>query len=598
MKKLVTYCLFFSTAFSSNAQYFLRGSIRDEKNTPLQNAKILLHSSKKGIYSGNDGSFGVTTVMLNDSITVILDGFENKTIPVKSDVWQSVVLRVAAATLVKHKPKLISFIKDINCKKRLDPFISDETYFKLVENEFVNAYTFPNTGFSLNVNKASYSNIRRFLNMESPVPPDAVRVEELVNYFNLCYENPINEDVFNINTSLTLCPWNAKNKLLFLKIAAKKLDLDKLPPSNFVFLIDISGSMDMPNRLPLIKEAFQLFVKNLRPIDKISIITYGGMVRTWLAPTNGDEKSKINNAIELLNAEGDTPGGYAIESAYKMARATFINGGNNRVILATDGDFNVGQTSEKALDELISKQRESGIFLTCLGVGMGNFKDSKLQTLSKRGNGNYAYLDNLHEAEKVLVHELTETMYAVADDAFINIQFNPEIVSKYRLIGFDNKRDAVQDPTSGIDGGEIGSGSCTIAIIEIEPTKISGLASDELGSLQLKYRDIFDTTRSQVIVDHTMSNKLIDVNENSTKFAASVALFGLKLKESPYINKISWTDVRLIVDAAVDKNILAQNEFLKLVEKAVEIYEPNKKKKKNKKSDKNDNIAYVRSPSL
>ncbi len=598
MKKLVTYCLFFCTALSANAQYFLRGSIRDEKNAALQNATILLHSSKKRIVSGNDGSFGVTTVILNDSVTVALDGFENKTIPVKSDVWQTIVLKIATATLVKNKPKLISFIKDINCKKRLDPFISDETYFKLVENEFVNAYTFPNTGFSLNVNKASYSNIRRFLNMESTVPPDAVRVEELVNYFNLCYENPINDDVFNINTSLTLCPWNAKNKLLFLKIAAKKLDLNKLPPSNFVFLIDISGSMDMPNRLPLIKEAFQLFVKNLRPIDKISIITYGGMVRTWLAPTNGDEKSKINNAIELLNAEGDTPGGYAIESAYKMARATFINGGNNRVILATDGDFNVGQTSEKALDELISKQRESGIFLTCLGVGMGNFKDSKLQTLSKRGNGNYAYLDNLHEAEKVLVHELTETMYAVADDAFINIQFNPALVSKYRLIGFDNKRDAVQDPTSGIDGGEIGSGSCTIAIIEVEPAKTNGLASDELGSLQLKYRDIFDTTRSQVIVDYTMSNKLIDVNENSTKFAASVALFGLKLKESPYINKISWTDVRLIVDAAVDKNILAQNEFLKLVEKAVEIYEPNKKKKKNKKSDKNDNIAYVRSPSL
>ncbi len=590
--------MFFSIALSSNAQYFLRGSIRDEKNAPLQNAKILLNSSKKVTTSGIDGSFGVATVILNDSVTVTLDGFENKTIPVKSDVWQTIVLKIATATLVKNKPKLISFIKDINCKKRLNPFISDETYFKLVENEFVNAYTFPNTGFSLNVNKASYSNIRRFLNMESTVPPDAVRVEELVNYFNLCYENPINDDVFNINTSLTLCPWNAKNKLLFLKIAAKKLDLDKLPPSNFVFLIDISGSMDMPNRLPLIKEAFQLFVKNLRPIDKISIITYGGMVRTWLAPTSGDEKSKINNAIELLNAEGDTPGGYAIESAYKMARATFINGGNNRVILATDGDFNVGQTSEKALDELISKQRESGIFLTCLGVGMGNFKDSKLQTLSKRGNGNYAYLDNLHEAEKVLVHELTETMYAVADDAFINIQFNPELVSKYRLIGFDNKRDAVQDPTSGIDGGEIGSGSCTIAIIEIEPTKINGFASDELGSLQLKYRDIFDTTRSQVIVDYTMSNKLIDANENSTKFAASVALFGLKLKESPYINKISWTDVRQIVDAAVDKNNFAQNEFLKLVEKAIEIYEPNKKKKKNKKSEKNDNIAYVRSPSL
>ncbi len=598
MKKLVLYCLFLLTAFASNAQYFLRGTVRSEKNVLLQNAKVLLQSSKKTILSGNDGSFGVTTNAIVDTLIVSLDGYENKVLPVKVGVWQNVVLKLSAATLEKIKPKLISFTKDINCKKRFDPFISDETYFKLVENEFINTNNYPNSGFSLNVNKASYSNIRRFLNMGSPVPPDAVRVEEMVNYFNLCYERPANNDVFNISTALSECPWNPKNQLLYIKLAAKKLDLDKLPPGNFVFLIDVSGSMDMPNRLPLIKEALQLFVKNLRPIDKVSIITYGGMVGTWLAPTSGDEKGVINNSLELLYAAGDTPGESAIEAAYKMARATFINGGNNRVILATDGDFNVGQTSEKALDELISKQRESGIFLTCLGVGMGNFKDSKLQTLAKRGNGNYAYLDDLHEAEKVLVKELTETMYAVADDAFITIKFNQDAVSKYRLIGFDNKRDAVQDPSSSLDGGEIGSGSCTMAIFEIEPTKATQSNNAALGNLQLKYRDIYSKSNAQVIMDHSITNELVGVNENATKFAAAVALFGLKLKESPYINKISWTDVKLIVDAAVDKNILTQNEFLKLVAKAIEIYEPNKKKKKNKKGDKIETNTYVSSASL
>ena len=377
MKKLVAYCLFFCTTIGVQAQYFLRGNIRDEKKVALRNAKILLHSSKVGTTTDIDGSFGITSSLQYDSITVSLDGFEKQTLRVKSDVWQNIVLKISAATLIKNKPKLISFTKDASRRQRFNPFVSDETYFKLVENEFINSSLYPNTAFSLNVNKASYSNVRRFINMKSKPPSDAVRVEEMVNYFNLAYEKPDGKDIFKINSAITTCPWNKKNELLFIKLSAKKIDLDKIPASNFVFLIDVSGSMDMPNRLPLIKEAFQLFVKNLRPIDKVSIVTYGGMVGTWLAPTAGDEKQKISDRLELLEAAGDTPGESAIEAAYKMARATFIPGGNNRVILATDGDFNVGQTSEKALDELITRQRESGIFLTCLGVGMGNFKDSK-----------------------------------------------------------------------------------------------------------------------------------------------------------------------------------------------------------------------------
>jgi Ca-activated chloride channel homolog len=582
LKKGLLYLIVSVVVYNANAQFFLRGVVRDEKSVPLVNAKIFLHSTKAGAMTDRDGSFGTNTTLQYDSITVTLDGFEKQTLRVKTDVWQNIVLKISAATLVKNKPKLISFTKDATSKSRFNPSISDETYFKLIENEFVQTNSFPNTAFSLNVNKASYSNVRRFINLKMVVPADAVRIEEMVNYFNLSYEKPIRNNILNVSSTVSTCPWNTKNQLLFLKLSAKKLDLDKIPAGNFVFLIDVSGSMDMPNRLPLIKEAFQLFVKNLRPIDKVSIVTYGGIVGTWLAPTAGSEKEAIINRLELLEAAGDTPGESAIEAAYKMAKSTFIKGGNNRVILATDGDFNVGQITEKALDELITKQRESGIYLTCLGVGMGNFKDSKLQTLAKRGNGNYAYLDDLHEAEKVLVQELTETMYAVADDAFINIQFKTDAIKSYRLIGFDNKREAVQDTSSDLDGGEIGSGGSTMAIFEIVPNQT---ATTSLGNLQLQFHDASSKAKNVLKLDYNIPAQL-DTTNKAISFAAAVAMYGLKLKESAYINKASWTTVRAVAENAADKNIFLQNDFLALLDKTIEIYEPSKKKKKVKKEKK------------
>ena len=419
--------------------------------------------------------------------------------------------------------------------------------------------------------------------MQSKVPPDAVRVEEMINYFNLGYEMPDENKVFNIKSSITACPWNTKNQLLFLKVSARKIDLNKIPPGNFVFLIDVSGSMDMPNRLPLLKEAFQLFVKNLRPVDKVSIVTYGGVVGTWLTPTKGDDKETINRALELLEAAGDTPGESAILAAYKLANSSFIPGGNNRVIIATDGDFNVGQTSEKALDDLITKQKKTGIYLTCLGVGMGNYKDSKLETLAKRGNGNYAYLDNLHEAEKVLVHELTETLYAVAENAFINVVFNPTQVSGYRLVGFDNKREAVQNVSSEIDGGEIGSGGSTMAVFEIVPG-VACNKNEDIGKLYLKFNDADDKLNQLQEINYAIPTMFNDSPNNCEKFAAAVIMFGLKLKESPYLNNASWTDVKQAAVTAADKTNFLQNDFLKLLDKAIEVYEPGKKKKKNKKT--------------
>ena len=573
--------MFLCVGLTAKSQFYLRGIISDEKNYKLANAKIYLHSSKSFYVSAYDGSFGIPSKNRYDSVTIQLSGYKTQTLSVKTDIWLAVVLKFNAATVSKYKPKLISYTKNAKETSRYNPFVSDETYFKLVENEFVKAEQFPNTGFSLNVNKAAYSNVRRFINTESKVPPDAVRIEEMINYFNLDYESPEADDIFKIKSAVTSCPWNTKSKLLFLKLSAKKIDLNNIPPSNFVFLIDVSGSMDMPNRLPLLKEAFQLFVKNLRSVDKISIVTYGGVVGTWLEPTSGEEKEKINNALELLTAAGDTPGESAIAAAYKLAASTFITDGNNRVILATDGDFNVGQTSEKALDELISKKKESGIYLTCLGVGMGNYKDSKLETLAKRGNGNYAYLDDLHEAEKVLVHELTETLYAVADNAFINVVFDNKQVSNYRLIGFDNKRDAVQDTSSDLDGGEIGSGSSTMAMFEIVPTTNFDTKS-YFGKLNLKFHKPKAHTDEMQEINYDIPSNTLDSITNGEKFATAIAMYGLKLKESPYLKNTGWNDIRLVAEAAVYKNNFLQNDFLKLLEKSIKIYEPNKKKKKNK----------------
>ena len=586
MKKLIAYCFSLCCALHAYPQYFLRGTVHDEKNIALQSAKIYLHSSKAQFRSGNDGSFGISCNTLYDSITVSQDGYEPLTLRVKTDVWQNLLLKLSADAVFRNRPKLISFTKDRRSSARHNPFVSDETYFKLVENDYVKADQYPNTGFSLNVNKAAYSNVRRFINQESRVPPDAVRIEELLNYFNLGYDPPQGNNTFKVRTDLASCPWNSKERLLFLNVSARKLDLDKKPPGNFVFLIDVSGSMDMANRLGLLKAAFQLFIKNLRPIDKISIVTYGGTVGTWLPPTSGSEQKQISNAIELLTAAGDTPGSEAIQAAYKLARNSFIPGGNNRVIIATDGDFNVGQVSEKELDELITKERQSGVYLTCLGVGMGNFKDSKLQTLAKRGNGNYAYLDDLHEAEKVLVYELTETLYAVADDAYINVTFDPAKVSNYRLVGFDNKKEAVQDESSDLDGGEIGSGSSTMAVFQIMPAEgveFTDSTSGNLGILNLKYTDAADSLNHEQEISVPIPARMKNDPDSCTRFATAVVMYGMKLRESPYLNKASWIDVKNAAEVSADKNNYLQNDFLTLVNKTIAIYAPGKGKKGRRK---------------
>jgi Ca-activated chloride channel family protein len=318
-------------------------------------------------------------------------------------------------------------------------------------------------------------------------------------------------------------------------------------------------------------------VKNLRDKDTISIVTYGGSVGTWLPPTSGAEKQKIIKAIEGLNAAGDTPGEAALRAAYKLAKTSFITGGNNRIILATDGDFNVGQTTEKELEELITKERQSGIYLTCLGVGMGNYKDSKIETLAKRGNGNFAYLDDIKEGEKILVEELTQTLFAVANDVTMNVTFNPDVVKQYRLIGYDNKRNVVADSLSILEGGEIGSASGITAVFEIIPVpgtlfREDSSCNQNIAYLKLNYRLPDDTTLNKYEYTCTDNFNFFKNINKDLRFATSLTMFGLLLKGSKYFDNPSWNDIENIAKESVNTNDYLQNEFLSIVEDAKKIY--------------------------
>lgn len=587
MKQFFTYLLFFAALNTAQGQFYLRGQVTDDKKTPISNARILVYSQKAYYYSGaGNGSFGISIKNATDSLLINAEGYEPLTVFVNCNEWQNIILKSLESSAARPVSKLASLANNLEYTASGPVFENDETYFQIVENKFIPTVQFPLSGFSLNVNKASYSNVRRFINQKSLVPPDAVRVEEMVNYFNLRYQAPKENVDFNIQTTQTTCPWNKDDHLLFINVSAKEINLDQIPPGNFVFLIDVSGSMDMPNRLPLLKEAFQLFVKNLRPQDRVSIVTYGGFVEVWLSATPGDQKAKILESIESLVAEGDTPGESAIRLAYKVARSSFLPEGNNRIIMATDGDFNVGENSEKGLDELISKQSQTGIYLTCLGVGMGNLKDSKLQVLAKKGNGNYAYLDNSSEAERVLVKELTRTLYSVADDASININFNADAVEQYRLIGFDNKKAALSKTNNELEGGEIGSGSSIMAVYQIKtkPQQNHISSNDEkfLARLQLKYRKLRDTAFVSQWINVSSSCIPFDSAEKEIRLAAAVSLFGMKIRQSAFVQNITWKQIQEMTEKSVNQQNYLQRELLLLLEKAKKLY-PDRKSRKKKK---------------
>lgn len=442
----------------------------------------------------------------------------------------------------------------------------DETYGTLYENKFIETAVKNRSAFAVDVDRAAYSNIRRFVRLKERIPVDAVRIEEMVNYFHYHYPLPPPGKKLAIYSSYAGCPWAPEHQLLQIVVRSTAVNIDSLPPSNLVFLIDASGSMGTPNKLPLLQAAFRILVNNLRKNDHVAIVAYAGTPGVVLASTPGDQKDKILNAIDYLSAGGATAGEAAIKLAYQIAEENFIKDGNNRVIMATDGDFNVGQTSDYDMEQLILGKKESGVLLTCLGFGMKDYKDSKLETLSSKGNGNFAYIDNLEEASKIFAKEFGSTLFTVAKDVKADVLFNPARVKSYRLIGYENK--VIKDEaTTGnkIFGGIIGPGHCAVAIYEIVPTT-TGTHTDPLATVALSYREPVDSVLHTI--DYEVPGLAVDFSDASTdfRFSSAVALLGMLLRKSAYKgNGTSKMVLELAKKSIGNDPGDYRKEFLKLV---------------------------------
>ncbi|MCH8021348.1 VWA domain-containing protein [candidate division KSB1 bacterium] len=464
-----------------------------------------------------------------------------------------------------------------------------EEYSKINDNVFLSPGTNPLSTFSIDVDAASYANVRRFLNSGQLPYKDAVRIEELVNYFNYDYEDPKGEHPFSVTTEVSQAPWNPDHKLVHIGLQGKKLDYEDMKPSNLVFLVDVSGSMKSPNKLSLLKSAFKLLVKNLDDRDRIAIVAYAGAAGLVLPSTPAKERSTILSALDKLEAGGSTAGGAGIKLAYKVAKENLIEDGNNRVILATDGDFNVGVSSTSELVRTIEEKRNDGIFLTICGFGMGNYKDGRMESISNAGNGNYFYIDNILEANKVFVKEMRATLFTIAKDVKIQIEFNPAKVQAYRLIGYENRMLKSEDFNDDKkDAGELGAGHTVTALYEIIPVGVKSdfiksvdelkyqkgevtnqASSDELMTVKLRYkRPKEDTSRLLSMVIKDKATDLANSSDNF-KFSAAVAEFGMLLRDSEFKSEASYDNVlKLANEAKGDDSEGYRAEFVQLVKKA------------------------------
>lgn len=470
---------------------------------------------------------------------------------------------------------------------------SVESYKKNPENDFKTVAANPLSTMSVDVDRASYSNIRRFIESGQLPPADAVRIEEMVNYFHYNYPQPKDEHPLAIVTELTDCPWQPGHQLLHIGMQAKTIATESLPPSNLVFLVDVSGSMGEPNKLPLVKESLKLLTKNLRDKDHIAIVVYAGSAGLVLPPTPGNHKQTIYDALDRLQSGGSTAGGAGIQLAYKTASEHYIRGGNNRVILATDGDFNVGISGDNELENLITKEREKGIYLTCLGYGMGNYKDSKLEVLADKGNGNYAYIDDIKEAEKTLGKEFGGTIFTLAKDVKAQIEFNPAKVQAYRLVGYENRILNEEDfKDDKKDAGDMGSGHSVTIIYEIIPAgiksdkvrtvtplkyqkNIAGVSvpeSPELATIKFRYKKPNGNTSMEMAHVIGTTSKNIELANDNVKFASSVAMFGMLLKKSEYKGNSSYDKALALAKSAREDDAEGYRaEYIQLLKKSAKL---------------------------
>ncbi len=483
-------------------------------------------------------------------------------------------------------PYLVAAEAETDLSGRYNPDFNTEEYDRIVENPFLSVVANPLSTFSIDVDRASYSNARRFINEGSRPPVDAVRVEEFVNYFPYEYPEPSGEHPFSITTEVAPAPWRPEHRIIRIGLKGRSSGVADLPPSNLVFLMDVSGSMSSPDKLPLLKAAFRLLVNELRAEDHVAMVVYAGAAGLVLPSTPGDRKSEMLDALEALEAGGSTAGGAGIRLAYDVARENHIPGGNNRVILATDGDFNVGTSSDAELVRLIEEKREQGTFLTILGFGTGNLKDAKMEQLADHGNGNFAYIDNLMEARKVLVTEMGGTLLTIAKDVKIQVEFNPSLVGAYRLIGYENRLLRAEDFSDDTkDAGELGAGHTVTALYEVIPVgvdtdvTIRGVdslryrsagdilpwaGSSELGFVKLRYKD--PEGEASRLIEHVVVDEA-EAASRDFQFAAAVAGFGMLLRDSEYCGSWTLADVLRTARPAVGADPHGYRaEFVRLVE--------------------------------
>lgn len=615
MKTLIISILSFGLAFYytpsvNNETEIIKvtGTVVNTKKQPLIGANVLVHKTTTGTITNIQGHFELEFEgRLPATLIISYTGFLNKVIKVDKNNSHHIIElengeileEILVSGYISKNNKRQAKTRGIAIQEQtLSCFVNvpsnTEQYSVIKENTFKSSIEEPLSTFSLDVDRAAYSNVRRFLNHGTRPPKDAVRIEEMLNYFEYDYSAPSSEDPLAIHTTLSSCLWNKQHQLLHIGLQAKKIDKDNLPPSNLVFLIDVSGSMNAENKLSLVKSSFNLLLDNMKNEDKIAIVTYAGRASVLLESTSGSEKKKIREAIKKLGAGGSTGGAEGIRTAYELAKENFIDGGNNRVILATDGDFNVGISSVKDLETLIEHQRKSSIYLTVLGYGMGNYKDEQMQTLANKGNGNHAYIDNIQEAHKVLISEFAGTMHTIAKDVKFQLEFNPAYVQAYRLIGYENRLLEKEDfNNDSKDAGEIGYGHQMTAIYEIVPAGIEshyvGNVDDlkyqenkksvksysmngELATVKFRYKDP-EKTKSKLLQSTISSSELpFSTLSADIRFSYAVAEFGMLLRESGYIVDGTIDNVIKIAENArgEDKNGY-RAEFVRLAKAASKL---------------------------
>ncbi|MCG8410342.1 MAG: von Willebrand factor type A domain-containing protein [Bacteroidales bacterium] len=601
MKKNVFLILIslFALNFNLRAQIITGTVIDKETKEALPGAAVIRKSIKNiGTSTDIDGKYSIRA---NENDILVFSCIGYKTIEVKVlekkviniemeqeqlELDEIVVVAYGSQNSFRHKSRgfeqqVLSFPGFSGQK------YNTEDYAIVNENGYKETIKAPLSTFSIDVDAASYSNVRRFLKEGQKPPVDAVRIEEMINYFNYDYPEPREEKPFEIYQETASCPWNSENVLLHIGLQAKKVKMDNLPASNIVFLIDVSGSMDEPNKLPLLKKSFKMLIQQLRKKDKVAIVVYAGNSGLVLPSTSCDEKQKIVAALEKLNAGGSTAGAAGLELAYKVARENFIPKGNNRIILATDGDFNVGISSNSEMERLIEKERKNGIFISVLGFGMGNYKDSKMEIIADKGNGNYSYIDNLLEAKKVLVNEFGGTLFTIAKDVKIQVEFNPQIVESYRLIGYENRMLNNEDfENDKKDAGELGSGHTVTALYEIKLTSKNSSKQNklryqsaqttpiakkgnEIATIKFRYKK--PEADKSILIEKTIPYKKnsLDKMSDNFKFSAAVASFGMLLRNSEYKGKTSFDSIiNMAAKSKGDDNEGYRSEFIQLVKLA------------------------------